>query len=147
MYNFFSNMSDGIYIQCLGYMMKICDQFALIQRHIDIYESDEEDNIVLALSPYLIKEDRVKKWEGGIHKIYSNNKKKLRNNRHIYECSKDALKILKVYGHFSNYESDIDISFFQKDRIIFWTISHENYCFIDKNIYSKMRKELKIEEL
>ena len=56
-------------------MMKICDQFALIQRHIDVYESDEEDNIVLALSPYLIKEDRVKKWEGGIHKVYNNNKK------------------------------------------------------------------------
>ena len=56
---------------------------------------------------------------------------------HIYEINDFCIDYLKKLGSFFELEEQIDISFFNNETCLCYTVSHENLCFVNKDFLNK----------
>lgn len=135
------------YHSILNYLFEICDKFKLVSLNFNIKTIDK-------LNKHLIEEKLVKKWPGTV--------KGPKSNMKIYKFNKETLKLFKEYenffeynvedniGYYTSFYSDeqIDISFYNKDKCILYTICHEGLCISeDKKLKEALYKmNIEIEE-
>lgn len=84
---------------------------------------------IKTLSDYCLSSKWVKKWPG------TKNSKKVAC--YTYKTDPFCIKYLHKFTSFFQLEEQMDISFFNGDTCLCYTISHEKLCYIRKNFFSE----------
>lgn len=131
-------LKKDIYQKLLHLLLKESTTFCLVDSMIDNNADFDEDGFLVelpcskeALKPYYVNRKKVKKWPGTI----KNSKKA---ELHTYKTCKNSIDYLKNFNSFFDIEDQIDISFFYKESCIFYTISHEELCYIKNDLLKKI---------
>lgn len=141
------------YYAIINYLFEICDKFKIVSLHSGI-KNIERLRFIDKLNGYCIEEKLVRKWPGMV--------KGPKSNMKIYPFNKETLKLLEEYknffeykvedniGYYGSFDSNeqIDISFYNGEVCILYTICHEGLCISeDKGLKEILyKKNIEIEE-
>lgn len=125
--------SKSDYYEIINYLFEICDKFKVVS----VYSNGtniEGLELFDKLKGNFIEEKLVRKWPGML--------KGPKSDMKTYTFNKETLRSLKEYknffeykienniGYYTSFNSDeqIDISFYNRDVCILYTICHEGIC-------------------
>ncbi len=130
------NLQKDTYIFFLEQLKHKCDSFSLIEPIADSKGFPLElPQLKRNLEAFLISKERVRTWPG--------TKIKIKDDRyaaisHKYRCCKASIDVLKKYSSFFEYDDQMDISFWENERCMLYTISHEEIIRIDFDYFKKL---------
>lgn len=121
------------YYSIINYLFEICNQFKIVSSN-DYLENTKQSRFTDELKCFCIDEKKVRKWPGMV--------KGPKSNMRTYAFNKIALGLFKEYKNFFEYKIEdnigyynsfecnqqIDISFYNNDICILYTIGHEGLC-------------------
>lgn len=139
--------SKDDYHTIINYLFEICDKFKVVNAYGDA-KNIEKSKFADELNSFCIEEKKVKKWPG----MAKSPKSKMR----VYSCNKTTLKLFKRQENFFEYKLDdgigyyntfdideqFDISFYNNDECLLYTIGHEGLCISE----NRKLKEFLIEK-
>ena len=122
-----------LYNELLNVLKKQCTSFNLVSPNTHYRKNLSEDVLSKSkkvLSSYCIFNKWVNKWPG------TKSSKKV--SLHAYKINDFCINYLKSLGSFFELEEQIDISFFNNETCLCYTVSHENVCFISRELLSEL---------
>jgi len=131
----------------LDYLLGQCDKFSL---ELEVFYKDNqktncnEPQIYAKLRPYFIEKQCVERES---ELVDSNNVITCQfKETSFYQCCQNSTAILKEYKNFFDIDSQLNICFFAKEKMILQIISHENQYLIDPNFFADFPEFLEIEK-
>lgn len=125
--------SKDDYYTIINYLFKICDRFKVVNMYEEV-KNIGKVKFTDELRAFCIGEEKVKKWPGMV--------KAPKSIIRTYLCNKKTLKLFKEYKNFFEYrvedntgyydtfgcDGQIDISFYNNDVCVLYTVGHEGLC-------------------
>lgn len=128
-----TNIQKDTYIKMLNFLAKNCDTFSLVEPNGDLPGIPYElPDIKKSLNEYLKEQKWVASWAGTKIKVRSESQKAI---QHTYRCCDNSVAKLIRFHSFFEIEDQMDISFFQADRCVLFTTSHESVLMIDLDFW------------
>lgn len=128
-------ISHEHYQKVLDILEKRCSFFDLVEPNMLYAEEPYQlPEIKEKLKAFCTGQARVRAWNGT--QICGGVKQKW-PMKHTYKCNKASITHLRIYSFFFELEDDIDIAFYSPDNkeAVFYTVSHEGICMIDKTFW------------
>lgn len=142
--------SKDDYYKIITYLFETCDRFKVVSMYGDAKDI-EKIKFTYELNTFCIEEKKVRKWPG----MEKAPKSKMR----IYLCNKITLKLFKNHKNFFEYnekdgiwsyntfgtDRQFDISFYNNDVCILYTIGHEGLCLSEDRELKEFLSEKNID--